>query len=86
MKFFALAYIYQLAKFGDFMSCGSKDIFKNVPCLMYKSHHDVSDLVNHEIVENTKTLISLVRNIIFLQNKKIINLCFRWHILRSYHL
>ena len=25
-----LAYIYQLAKFGDLMSCGSKDIFENV--------------------------------------------------------
>ena len=22
---------------------------------------------------------------IFLQNQKILNLCFRWHILRSYH-
>ena len=31
----AIAYIYQLAKFGKFMSCGSKDMFKNVPCLMY---------------------------------------------------
>ena len=27
MKFIALAYIYQLAKFGDFTSCGSKNIF-----------------------------------------------------------
>ena len=35
MKVIALAYICQLAKFGDFMNCGSKDIFKNVPCLMY---------------------------------------------------
>ena len=26
-----LAYIYQLAKFGDLMSCGVKDIFKNAP-------------------------------------------------------
>ena len=31
----ALAYIYQLAKFGDLVSCVSKDIFKTVPCLMY---------------------------------------------------
>ena len=31
----AIAYIYQIAKFGDLMSCGSKDIFRNVPCLMY---------------------------------------------------
>ena len=35
LKIVALAYIYQLAKFGDLMSCGSKDIFKNVPCIMY---------------------------------------------------
>ena len=35
LKIIALAYIYQLAKFGDFMSCGSKDIFRNAPCLMY---------------------------------------------------
>ena len=31
----ALVYIYQLARFGDLMNCGSKDIFKNAPCLMY---------------------------------------------------
>ena len=31
-----------------------------------------------------KTLISWERNITFLQNKKILNLCLRWHILRSY--
>ena len=35
MKIIALAYIYQFAKFGGFMSCGSKDILKNVPYLMY---------------------------------------------------
>ena len=35
LKIIALAYIYQLARFGDFMSCGSKDIFKNAPCLTY---------------------------------------------------
>ena len=35
MKVIAVAYIYQLAKFDDFMSFGSKDIFKNAPCLMY---------------------------------------------------
>ena len=31
----ALAYIYQLAKFGDLMTSGSKDIFKNAPCLIH---------------------------------------------------
>ena len=48
------------------------------------THRDVTDLVNHGMVKNTKTWISWERNIIFLRNKKIVNLCFRWHILRSY--
>ena len=32
---YTLAYIFQLTKVGDLMSCGTKDIFKNAPCLMY---------------------------------------------------
>ena len=47
-------------------------------------HHDVTDLLNHGMVKNTKTWISWERNIIFLRNKKILNLCLRWYILRSY--
>ena len=53
-KNIALAYDYQLTKFGGLISCGSKDIFKNAPCLMY----DVTDLVNHRMVKNTRTWIS----------------------------
>ena len=34
-KNISLVYIYQLTKVGGLMSCGSKDIFKNAPCLMY---------------------------------------------------
>ena len=34
-KVFVLVYIYELAKFGDLISCGLKDIFKDAPCLMY---------------------------------------------------
>ena len=83
LKNIALAYIYQLAKFGVLMSCGSKDIFKNATCPMY--HHEVTDLVNHGMVKNTKTWMSSERNITFLRNKKILNPCLRWHILRSYH-
>ena len=49
------------------------------------THSDVTDLVNQWMVKNTKTWISRERNIVFLQNKKNLNLCFRWHILRSYH-
>ena len=32
----ALAYVYQLANFGGLTSCGSKDIFKSAPSLMYQ--------------------------------------------------
>ena len=39
------------------------------------THRDVTDLVNHGMVKNAKTWISFL---------KILNLCFRWHILRSY--
>ena len=44
--------------------------------------HDVTDLVNHGMVKNTKAYIS--RELIY-ETKKILNLCLRWHILRSYH-
>ena len=53
MKIIVLAYICQLAKFGGFMICGSKGIFKNAPCT--NTHRDVTDLVNHRMVKNTKT-------------------------------
>ena len=36
------------------------------------------------MVKNTKTWISSERNETFLRNKKILNLCLIWHILRSY--
>ena len=35
LKIIALVYIYQLAMFGNLMSCGSKNILKNAPCLVY---------------------------------------------------
>ena len=35
LKIIALADIYQLVKSGDLMSCDSKDILENAPCLMY---------------------------------------------------
>ena len=49
------------------------------------THHDVTDLVNLGMVQNTKTWISWVRNITFLRNKKILNLCLWWHFLRNQH-
>ena len=48
------------------------------------THHDVTDLLNHGIVKNTRTWISWERNITFLRKKETLNLCLRWHILRSY--
>ena len=45
-----------MTEFGDFIICGSKDIFKNAPYLICtNTHHDVTDLVNHGMVKNTKT-------------------------------
>ena len=38
------------------MSCGSEDMLKNTPYLSCtNAHHDVTDLLNHGIVKNTKT-------------------------------
>ena len=50
----------------------------------FNIHRDVTDSVNHGMVKNTKTWISWERNIIFLRNKKDLNTCLSWHILRSY--
>ena len=49
------------------------------------THYDVTDLVNHRIIKNTKTWIPKEREKkYFLRNNKILNQCLRWHILRSY--
>ena len=48
------------------------------------THCDIIGSVNHGIVKTTKTWISREQNIIFLQNKKILNLYLRWHVLRSH--
>ena len=61
-----------------------KIYLKMYPVLCTNTYHDVTDLVNHGMVKNTKTWISWRQKIIFLRNKKILNLCLRWHILRSY--
>ena len=47
-------------------------------------HRGVTDLLNHKMAKNTKTWISWQQNITFLWRKKILNLFFRWHILKSY--
>ena len=48
------------------------------------THRDVTDSVNHGMVQNTKTWISWEQNVIFPWNKKILNLCLICCILRSY--
>ena len=55
------------------------------PISCTNTHHDDTDLVNHGMVKNTKTWISWEQKITFLRNKKILNLCLRSHILRSFH-
>ena len=57
---------------------------KMYPVSCTNTHHDFTDLVSHGMAKNTKIWISWERNTIFLQNKKISNLCLRWHIFRSY--
>ena len=57
---------------------------KMQPVLCTNTHHDVTDLVNHGMVKNTKTWKSWERNKTFLRNKKILNAFLIWHILRSY--
>ena len=57
-----------------------------LPHVVYMyTHHYVTDLLNRGMARNTKTWISWEQNINFLRNKKILNMCFRWYILRSYH-
>ena len=63
-----------------------QEIFLKVhPVSCTYTHHDVTDLVNHGMVKNTGTWISWGQNMNFLWNKKILNLCLGWCILRSYH-
>ena len=48
-----------MAKFGDLMSCSSK-LYSNMhPVSCTNTHHDVTVLVNHGMVKNAKTWISL---------------------------
>ena len=56
------------------------------PVSFINVHHDVIDLVNQEMVKTSKPWISWEPTTTFLRNKKICNLCLRWHILRSYRL
>ena len=56
------------------------------PVSKTNTHHGVIiDLVNHGMFKNTNTWLSWEWYITFLWNKKILNLCLRWHILRNYH-
>ena len=41
--------------YGDFTSRGSKYYSKMHPVSCKNTHHDVTDLVTHGIVKNTKT-------------------------------
>ena len=63
-----------------------KRYIQNASCLICScanTHFDVTDLVNHGMVKNTKIWISWESNMTILWNKKILNLCLKWHILKS---
>ena len=75
LKIIVLAYIYQLAKFGDLMSCGSKNVFKNASCLMY-----LYSLWRHRLGKSLdgykyQILIIFKTGIAFLWNKTILSQC-----------
>ena len=52
--------------FGWLMSCDSKDIIQKCTVSFITIYHDITDLLNHGIVENTKAWISQEWNISFL--------------------
>ena len=72
LKIIALAYIYQLAMFGELVGCGSKIHSKMHPVSCTNTHHVVTGLVNHVMVKNKKDQIFWVQNITFLLNKKLL--------------
>ena len=84
LKIIVLAYNYQLVQFVTSWFVVQKIYSKMDLVSCTNTHRDVTDLLNYGMVKNTKTWISWERNTIFLRNKKILNLRFRWHILRSY--
>ena len=59
------------------MSCGSKIYSKMhfVSCTI--TYHDVTDLVSHGMVKNTKTWISWEMIMTFLRDKKTLNMCLK---------
>ena len=65
---YCLSLYLSIGQVCDLMSCGSKDIFQKCTVSCNNAHHDVTDLVNHGMVKNTKTLISWEWKITFLQN------------------
>ena len=42
------------------------------PVSFTNSHHDITDLVNHGMVKNRRTWISLEQKVTMLQNKKML--------------
>ena len=77
----SLVTVLEIVQVWYLMSCDSK-IQKCT--LTHDTHYQITDLVNHGMVKNTKTWISWEWSITFLQNRKNLNLCIRWNILRSY--
>ena len=89
LKIIVLVYNYGLftlftVKFGDLIVVVQMIYWKIHPVSCTNTHHDATGLVHHGMVKNTKIWTSWKRNGTFLRNKKILNLCLRWNILKSY--
>ena len=57
MKIIVHAYIYQLIKFDDLMSCGTKDIFKNAPSHVLMYHVLINVAPTEKLQFNTRIYV-----------------------------
>ena len=73
LKIIALAYIYQLTKFGGLMWVVVQKIYSKLYLVSCNNtHRDITDSVNNGMVINTKTWISWGQNIFFYEIKKLL--------------
>ena len=84
MKLFPLHISISLPSFVGSWVVVQRIYSKIHPVSCTNIYHDITDLINHRMVKNTKTSISWEQNINVIWNKNIFNLCLRWHILRNY--
>ena len=60
----------------------NQKIYSKMQPISITNTHDITYLLNHGIAKNTKPWMSWEQN--FYKEKKILDLCLRWHFSRSY--